>query len=164
MHDIDTVAGFTGRFLAEIFVWKEDAWAQDLRTMGFYLGKFIYLMDALEDIRKDARHGSYNLFAKTGPVWGTAKEQEIRTVLTDMMAQASRAFERLPVLQDAEIIRNILYSGVWCRYAALRQQEERDREKAEKAGQEKVSPPQKRRRGNQRKQGRRKRGWGNRKS
>lgn len=129
MRDIDGVAGLTGHFLSEVFVWKEDVWAQDLRTMGFYLGKFIYLMDALEDLPKDMKHGSYNLFAGTGPVWNSEKEGEIRGILTDMMAQASRAFERLPVLQNAEIIRNILYSGVWCRYAALRQQEKENPEK-----------------------------------
>lgn len=153
VHEIDAVAGFTGHFLAEVFVWKEDMWAQDLRTMGFYLGKFIYLMDALEDVKKDAKHGSYNLFACSGPVWGTAREQEIRTILTDMMAQAARAFERLPVLEYAEIIRNILYSGVWCRYAALRQQAEKLAQKAgpseaQERKSEKAKPPGRGGRGN----------------
>jgi hypothetical protein len=38
----------------------------------------------------------------------------------DMMTEAARAFERLPIIENAEIIRNILYSGVWCRYASVR--------------------------------------------
>ena len=133
LHDIDAVAGLTGQFLAEIFVWKEDAWAEDLRTMGFYLGKFIYLMDALEDREKDAKRGNYNLFSQGGPIWGTEREKEIETILTDMMAKAARAFERLPVLEHAEIIRNILYSGVWCKYAALRARAERKNEADRKA-------------------------------
>lgn len=128
LYDIDAVAGLTGQFLAEIFVWKEDVWAEDLRTMGFYLGKFIYLMDALEDQEKDAKRGNYNLFSQAGPVWGTAREKETEAILTDMMAGAARAFERLPVIEHAEIIRNILYSGVWCKYAALRVQAERKNE------------------------------------
>ena len=37
-------------------------------------------------------------------------------MLGDMMARAARAIERLPVLQDAEIMRNILYSGIWLRF------------------------------------------------
>ena len=120
-QDIDYVAGLTGKFLAELFVWKEDIWQDDLRTMGFFLGKFIYLMDALEDVKKDRKKGNYNLFLKHGDIWREDKEKEIRGILSDMMAQVSRAFERLPVLENAEIIRNILYSGVWCKYAALRQ-------------------------------------------
>jgi hypothetical protein len=36
-----------------------------------------------------------------------------------MIADAADAFERLPVLLDADIIRNVLYSGVWSKYAVL---------------------------------------------
>jgi hypothetical protein len=120
VRDIDAVAGLTGQFLAEIFVWKEDIWQEDLRTMGFYMGKYIYLIDAVEDLDKDRKHGSYNLFADYGPIWGNEREQEIREMLMDMMSEASRAFERLPILTNVEIMRNILYSGVWCKYASIR--------------------------------------------
>ena len=47
--NLDLVAGLTGEMVAEVFCWKEDEWAEELRTMGFYMGKFIYLMDAYED-------------------------------------------------------------------------------------------------------------------
>lgn len=118
--DVDYVSGLTGNFLGEIFVWKNDIWEEDLRAVGFYLGKFIYLMDAVEDIEKDRKNGNYNLFFGYGKIWGTGQEEKIRAMLTDMMTQASRAFERLPVLENAEILRNILYSGVWCKYAAVK--------------------------------------------
>ena len=36
-----------------------------------------------------------------------------------MIAECSREFEKLPILTHAEILRNILYSGVWCRYEAV---------------------------------------------
>jgi predicted CopG family antitoxin len=119
-RDIDYVAGLNGRYLAELFVWKDDLWQEDLRIMGFFMGKFIYLMDAVEDLAKDKKRGNYNVFSDCGEIFGTPKEEEIRSILTDMMTEAARAFERLPVLENAEIIRNILYSGVWCRYAAVR--------------------------------------------
>ena len=48
--NVEEAACLTGKMLAEIFVCREDAWASDLRQMGFFLGKFIYLMDAYEDI------------------------------------------------------------------------------------------------------------------
>ena len=119
--DIDYVAGLTGKFLAEIFVWKDDIWQDDLRTMGFFLGKFVYLMDAIEDLEKDKKKGNYNLFTDCDAVWGNEVEAELREALTAMMTEASRAFERLPILEHAEIIRNILYSGVWCKYVGLKQ-------------------------------------------
>ncbi|MCD7744859.1 MAG: DUF5685 family protein [Lachnospiraceae bacterium] len=147
--DIDYVAGLTGNFLAELFVWKEDLWQDDLRQIGFYLGKFIYLMDALEDIEKDKKHGNYNVFAASEAgvgrdaaagnregagceIWADPKREEIQKILTGMMTEASRAFERLPVLTYAPIIRNILYSGVWCKYSVM--QEKAGRKRKEQAG------------------------------
>ena len=117
--DIDYVAGLTGHFLEEIYVWKEDEWQEELRTIGFYIGKFVYLMDALEDVKKDRKKGSYNLFADLGDVWEEKLQKEIREDMAEMMAAAARAFERLPIVEYAGIIRNVLYSGVWCKYAAL---------------------------------------------
>lgn len=119
-RDIDYVSGLTGRFLAEIYVWQEDIWQDDLRRMGFYLGKFVYLMDALEDAEKDRRRGSYNLFSEAGDVWSEEQEPRYRDMLTSVAAEAARAFERLPVLTHAPILRNVLYSGIWCRYTMVR--------------------------------------------
>lgn len=133
-RDIDYVAGLTGCFLAEIFMWKEDIWQEDLRQMGFFMGKFIYLMDAVDDIKKDKKSGSYNVFSEYGDIWSPEKEREIRDILRDMMTAASQAFERLPVLENAEIIRNILYSGVWCRYAALRSRDEEKKKQTKPVG------------------------------
>lgn len=123
-RDVDYVAGLTGHFLKEIFVWKEDIWQEDLRQMGFFMGKFIYLMDAVDDLKKDKKNGSYNVFSEYGDIWEPENETMIRDMLRDMMTAAAQAFERLPVLENAEIIRNILYSGVWCRYAALRSKDQ----------------------------------------
>ena len=37
-------------------------------------------------------------------------------VLTVNIAECTGEFEQLPIIDDAEIMRNILYSGVWIRY------------------------------------------------
>jgi hypothetical protein len=42
-----------------------------------------------------------------------------------MMAECSKAFERLPIVENTEILRNILYSGVWCRYEYVKKNRER---------------------------------------
>ena len=110
--DIDLVAGQTGLFLGEMFAWKNDEWAETLRQAGFYLGKFIYLMDALDDLEKDRKQGHYNLLLELED-----KERAmLRDIMTDMMSLCCRAFEKLPIIREAEILRNILYSGVWVKY------------------------------------------------
>lgn len=47
-------------------------------------------------------------------------EEECKAILMMMMSECCKEFERLPILENVEILRNILYSGVWCRYGAVR--------------------------------------------
>ena len=48
-------------------------------------------------------------------------EEECKTILMMMMSECCKEFERLPILENVEILRNILYSGAWCRYQAVRE-------------------------------------------
>lgn len=115
--NLDVVAGLTGEMMAELFDWKQDQWSEELRCMGFYLGKFIYLMDAYEDMDKDKTRGVYNPF-----IYWTEDNKDsdlntfVRLILTSMMAECAKSFERLPIIKNADILRNILYSGVWTKY------------------------------------------------
>ena len=117
--NLDLVAGLTGEMLGEIMCWREDEWQEEMRTLGFYMGKFIYLMDAYEDYEADQKKNCYN------PLVYMEKEndQEFDTfcklLLTSMMSECAKSFERLPILLHADILRNILYSGVWSRYEYL---------------------------------------------
>ena len=113
----DEAASHTGIMLAEIFDMKHDIWKDDLRRMGFFMGKFIYIMDAFDDVYKDIKNGSYN------PLKGNARDKDFnvrcRSMLTMYAAGFARPFENLPILDNADILRNIIYSGVWSRYNAI---------------------------------------------
>ncbi len=114
---IDQVAGCFGQIMAEIFAYRKDEGEPDLRQMGFYLGKFIYLMDAYEDLEQDKKSGNYNPLL---PLWEEDHfEENCRQILTMMLADACKAFERLPLEEYVPILGNILYSGVWCRYELI---------------------------------------------
>ena len=115
--DIDTLSGLFGRVMAEIVAVREDEWAESLRRMGFFLGKFIYLLDAYEDVEDDIKKGTFNPLKKKYEC--PDFEEECKTILMMMMSECCREFETLPILENAEILRNILYSGVWCRYEAV---------------------------------------------
>ncbi len=120
--DLDEASGHFGEIMAQILVYRKDEWEQDLRRMGFFLGKFIYLLDAFEDVERDAKTGNYNVFAQECRKEGFAQRTE--QVLSMMMAECSRAFERLPIVENAGILRNILYSGVWSRYELVKRERE----------------------------------------
>lgn len=130
--NLDLVAGLTGEMLGEIMCWREDEWQEEMRTLGFYMGKFIYLMDAYEDYDADQKKNCYN------PLVYMEKEndQEFDTfcklLLTSMMSECAKSFERLPILLHADILRNILYSGVWSRYEYLQLRKKKLEEKKTK--------------------------------
>ena len=73
-------------------------------------------MDAYEDFKKDEKHDSYNPLRYLE----TEDEQEFevlcRLMMTSMLSECAKSFERLPILLHADILRNILYSGVWSKY------------------------------------------------
>lgn len=113
-QNLDAAANLTGDLLGELYVMRKDVYEKDLRELGFYLGKFIYLCDCYEDIERDLKKKNYNplLSRSTRPEF----VGECERMLNDMMARAAMAFERLPLLEDAPIMRNILYSGIWLRF------------------------------------------------
>ncbi len=125
--DIDTMAGLFGKIMVQIVVCKEDEWTENLARFAFYLGKFIYLMDAYEDVEEDIRKGTYNPLKKL--YHNPDFEEECRTILTMMMSECCKEFEQLPILENVEILRNVLYSGVWCRYEAVREKRSKVKEK-----------------------------------
>ena len=114
LQNIDETAGCFGDIMAEILVCKQDIWEPYLRRIGFYLGKFIYIMDAVDDVEKDIKKGNYNPLKS---MYESMTKEEFlasgREILTMMMAEVSDAFEKLPCIQDEDILRNILYAGVW---------------------------------------------------
>lgn len=120
--DIDQMAGCFGRLMAELLAYREDQWANGLRRLGFYLGKFIYIMDAYDDLKEDMEKGRYNPLI---PLAGRdTYEEDCRQMLLMMMAECSREFEKLPCLLDADILKNIFYAGVWGKYNQLQKSRE----------------------------------------
>lgn len=123
----DEAANRFAALMGELFVPDEsDRWASTLRRFGEGLGRFVYLMDAFLDADADARCGRYNplLPLRADPDF----DGRCRALLTGLIGEAAEAFETLPLLQDVEILRNILYSGVWTRYA-LQQRQRRQKER-----------------------------------
>ena len=56
-------------------------------------------------------------------------ENTVQQILVMMMAEATAAFEKLPLLWDSEILRNILYSGVWAKYNKKQKEKQEKQER-----------------------------------
>lgn len=103
----DLPASCFGELMGELLVWREDCRAPTLRRMGMALGRFIYLLDAANDLKGDLRHLRYNPLVAQG--------SDILPALTLEMSECTDAFEALGLTRDLHLLRNVLYAGVWTR-------------------------------------------------
>lgn len=114
--NLTVLSALSGDMLGELFCYKEeDVWNESLRSMGYYLGKFIYLLDAYDDMEKDRKNHNFNPMLRAidkDPSYDAFCSQ----VLVSLIAECTKEFERLPILKNASILRNILYSGIWTKY------------------------------------------------
>ena len=111
---LDAASGCFGRLMAELFAYKKDSWEPYLRKLGFFLGKYIYLLDAFDDYVKDEKTGSYNVLRQFEDE--QVRQERVREAMMMMIAECAQIIEFLPLLRDEGILKNIVYSGVWTRW------------------------------------------------
>lgn len=123
-ENVDVTARYFGKLMSELFVYKNDVWEKTLRKMGFYLGKFIYIMDAFDDVDKDIQNDNYNALI---PMYMDEDfEEKCAGMLNLILAECTSQFEKLPCVEDAEILRNILYAGVWDKFDKKRKEKDNE--------------------------------------
>lgn len=115
--ELDPPMNMTGHMMGTLFRYRDDFWSDALYRMGEGLGRFIYFMDAYDDLEKDLKKKKYN------PLKSMMNQPNFEEIckdgLTMMIADSADAFEELPIVRDADLIRNILYSGVWAKYGYI---------------------------------------------
>lgn len=121
---VDGSAEPTANMLASLFTLlaegeKNTPEARVLREFGYYLGRWVYLMDAADDLEKDVASGSFNPFAvRYGIRRGDAGEK-LRTakaganeVLNMTLARLGAAFQLMDLNSFAPVIRNVVLKGL----------------------------------------------------
>lgn len=115
---IDKVSNTFGNLMGEIFVYKKDEYEQNLRNIGFNLGKYIYILDAYEDLEEDSKKGRYNPFVDY-----IDKKEELKNkvdrLISMSLGMATKNIEQLNLEFNKSIIDNIIYSGVYLRYKSI---------------------------------------------
>ena len=116
--DLDEISGHFGHIMASICVYQEDIFKDDLYQMGFYLGKFIYLIDAFEDVEEDIKKQTYNPFKEKFEE--EHFQEDCFHILEMMISNSSFYFEKLPLIENVELLRNIIYSGIWTKFELIK--------------------------------------------
>lgn len=119
----DAGANLSAGMLGALYRYREDEWADTMERIGQGMGRFIYVMDAYDDLEGDLRHGRPNPLAELSRQ--EDYEALVKESLTLLIAECTDAFETLPLVQDMDILRNILYAGCWTRYQQKQLKRER---------------------------------------
>ena len=118
-RNADIPSGHFARLLACVFTPYDDNWKPTLAQIGQGLGRFVYILDAWDDLDKDRKKGSYNPFAGRD-----RKDEGFRAEVAEELeisaSAAAEALERLPLDENLSILRNCVYSGVWTRFEGIR--------------------------------------------
>lgn len=115
---IDQTSNCFARLLEEIFDYKDDEYRDRLRKVGFNLGKYIYIMDAHEDLDEDLEKGRYNPFTDYKDD-REALKLRVDKLIGMTLSRLEEAILDLDIKVNKSIIDNIIYSGVYLRYKGL---------------------------------------------
>ena len=87
-----------------------------LYRIGYMTGRYIYILDALDDIDKDFKSKAFNPFLQKNAELNAEKKSKIfenaLLSLNFSIAQLAESFEKLQIEKYKSIIKNIIYFGL----------------------------------------------------
>ena len=92
-----------------------DARERVLRQMLYHIGRWVYLLDAAQDVKEDMEQDNYNPVVlryelRTPDI--TEIKQPLERTLERSLADICMAFDLLDAKRDADLIRNIIFLGM----------------------------------------------------
>ncbi len=118
--DLDLACQPTARIMQAVFSELSDDKAQSRRlgSFGYFLGRYVYLTDALDDLRSDAAKGSYNpLLAREG--LKSITDEDYRRIAESVgfsvamsLGLLADSYCKLGITLYRSIIDNIIYLGL----------------------------------------------------
>ena len=112
---MDRAADASARMTAAVVPRTGDARERVLRQMFYQIGRWVYLLDAAQDVAEDLEQNHYNpvvlRYGLRTPDLSEIKEPLERT-LERSLADVCMSFDLLEVERDADLIRNIIFLGM----------------------------------------------------
>ena len=88
-----------------------------LSQLLYHLGRWVYLVDAADDLKEDAKNGNYNpvalRFGLKNGVWTPDSRREFVASLDHSIHMMTTAFELIPFGVWTPILENTLYTGLF---------------------------------------------------
>ncbi|MDR0817260.1 MAG: DUF5685 family protein [Clostridiales Family XIII bacterium] len=108
---IDRASEPTAQLMAGLLDWRDADWSPAVhagyKMIGRSLGRWIYMIDAIDDIEKDRKSGAYNPLKQSG-----ADKERLKMQMTLCLSDAAEALDLLPIKKNRKILENIIYVGL----------------------------------------------------
>ena len=112
---IDDTAEAFGKILECLFTpefIKDEGLRRKLAWLGLNLGRWIYTIDAVNDLERDLKSGSYNTFIQMGYKTKDECQKDMELSLTLNLEGVASAFELIDFKKNTDLIGKIIYIGL----------------------------------------------------
>ena len=116
---IDRVADPFSRMLAEMTEWVlKDKFTPAISDFCYHVGKWIYLIDALDDLAEDFKKQRYNPFLAAFDDYVTREtfinrhREEIESYFTSAMSRINQRLDEIPFAFNTDLLKNITAQGL----------------------------------------------------
>ncbi len=91
---------------------------ENLKGCGYHLGRFIYLVDAVIDFKKDLKKEVYNPLV-------ALENYDHYEMLLSIMDEFDNYYCKLQLNENKTILDNIIYSGIWSQYQLFKRRQKK---------------------------------------
>ena len=113
---VDRACDPSAKALGEIFSYglENESDKQNAYRVGYCIGRYVYLTDALDDLEDDVKHSSYNVFANKYDVKKDLDEETLDGICGSIrmsIAGADTALDALKLNCYSSILKNVVFDG-----------------------------------------------------
>ncbi len=120
VSSVDIPANIFGEMLSVIMshgTTPDSAQFKIAEQIGYYIGKWIYIIDALDDYNDDIKNKRYNpiIYLYEGNEMTNNQREDMKNALTAILMEAEKGFDLLEFKKGTDIIniiKNIIYMGM----------------------------------------------------
>ncbi|WP_099189835.1 DUF5685 family protein [Tepidibacter mesophilus] len=115
---IDKTSNIFGDIMREVFHYKDDEYTYILGNIGFNIGKYIYILDAYEDLDEDFKLGRYNPFMNY--IYNKEElKNKVENLILIILSFIEEDITKLELKDNKGILENIIYSGMYLRFTNI---------------------------------------------
>lgn len=115
-EDANTLAEAFGEILMRAADAVSDKADANLRKLLFYVGKWVYVIDAIDDLKEDAEKQNFNPFLRENKCsfdkLNEKAKAEARVIIYDAIDNATKAYNEMNITISEGPLSNIIYLGL----------------------------------------------------